>query len=125
MLTIGMPISLIVLALICWQGSAVQWWHWTLFCMGSSFMSLAQPAVAMVFPKEQAGRALAAYNLVIFGGVFVVQWGIGLTIDAFKGLGLSTPSAFRAAMAVFLLCALAGYLRFVLDNSAKTSKSAL
>ena len=125
LITRGMPISLIVLAFICWQGSAVQWWHWALFCIGSSFMSLAQPAVAMVFPKEQAGRALAAYNLVIFGGVFIVQWGIGLAIDAFKAMGLSTPSAFRAAMTVFLFFALAGYLRFVLDNSAKTSKSAL
>jgi MFS family permease len=117
----GMPISLAVLALICGLGAQVQWWHWALFCVGSSFMSLAQPAVAMVFPRAQAGRALAAYNLVIFSGVFVVQWGIGLGIDAFKAAGLPTPLAYRAAMGVFLICALAGYLRFVLDNRSVSS----
>ena len=119
----GMPLSMIALAVICWQGPAVQWWHWALFCMGSSFLSLAQPAVAMAFPKSQAGRALAAYNLVIFVGVFVVQWGIGLVIDGFKSLGLDTIDAFRAAMGVFLICTLAGYLRFVLDNSSATTKN--
>ncbi len=119
----GMPLSLIAMAVICWQGAAVQWWHWALFCMGSSFLSLAQPAVGMAFPTSQAGRALAAYNLVIFVGVFVVQWGIGLVIDAFKALGMDTITAFRAAMGVFLICTLAGYLRFVLDNSSATTKN--
>ena len=121
----GMPLSLVMMAVICWQGDQVHWWHWALFCVASSFMSLAQPAVAMVFPSAQAGRALAAYNLVIFSGVFVVQWGIGLAIDAFKAGGMLTPTAFRAAMAVFLICATAGYLRFVLDNGDQTSKNSL
>jgi hypothetical protein len=30
---------------------------------------------------------LSAYNLVIFAGVFVVQWGIGLLVDAFQAAG--------------------------------------
>ena len=34
-----------------------------------------------------AGRALSAYNLVIFAGVFVMQWGIGLLIDALLAAG--------------------------------------
>ncbi len=120
MLARGVPLSLAAIALICWAGSAVQWWHWALYCMASSFMSLAQPATALAFPKEIAGRALSAYNLVIFSGTFVVQWGIGLLIDTFKGLGLTTPDAFRAALGVFLICAIAGYLRFVLDNRGRT-----
>ena len=120
MLARGVPLSLLAIALICWAGSAVQWWHWALYCMASSFMSLAQPATALAFPKEIAGRALSAYNLVIFSGTFVVQWSIGLLIDTFKGLGLATPDAFRAALGVFLICAIAGYLRFVLDNRGRT-----
>ena len=120
MLARGVPLSLIAIALICWAGSSVQWWHWALYCMASSFMSLAQPATALAFPKEIAGRALSAYNLVIFSGTFVVQWSIGLLIDTFKGLGLATPDAFRAALGVFLICAIAGYLRFVLDNRGRT-----
>ena len=120
MLARGVPLSLLAIALICWAGSAVQWWHWALYCMASSFMSLAQPATALAFPKEIAGRALSAYNLVIFSGTFVVQWCIGLLIDTFKGLGLTTADAFRAALGVFLICAIAGYLRFVLDNRDRT-----
>jgi MFS family permease len=116
LISLGMPLSLLAMALIVALGADVRWWHWALFCIGSSFMSLALPAVGMVFPKAQAGRALSAYNLVIFSGVFVVQWGVGLTIDLFKYFGLSTVDAYRAAMGVFLICATLGYLRFVLDN---------
>jgi MFS family permease len=116
LLSYGMPCALLMTAMIAWAGSAVSWWHWALFCMGSSFMSVALPAVGMAFPKELAGRALSFYNLVIFAGVFVVQWGMGLLIDAFKYGGLNTENAFRAALGVFLICCLGGYLRFVLDN---------
>ena len=50
-------------------------------------MSLSQPALAQAFAAAQAGRALSAYNLLIFGGVFCVQWGIGLAIDALQAAG--------------------------------------
>jgi MFS family permease len=117
----GMPFSLTLLAIICIAGHAVTWWVFALFCICSSFMSLAQPAIGMAFPQALAGRALSAYNLVIFSGVFAVQWGIGLLIDGFKALGWSTEQAFQGAFSVFFLCALAAYLRFVLDNQGKAS----
>jgi MFS family permease len=120
----GLPLSFIALLAICVAGAAVDWWAWALFCMASSFMSLAQPAVAMVFAKELAGRALSLYNLVIFSGVFVVQWSMGLLIDGFERFGLARPMAFRAALGVFLICALAGYLRFVLDNAGMKQRPA-
>jgi MFS family permease len=121
LLSAGMPCALIMLAVICFMGSQVTWWTWALFCIGSSFMSLALPAVGMAFPKELAGRALSFYNLVIFAGVFVVQWGMGLLIDMFKRLGMSTENAFQAALGVFLMCCIGGYLRFVLDNQSRAS----
>jgi MFS family permease len=126
MLSLGLPLSLLVLAwivLLGMTGQAVQWWHWALFCIASSMMSLAQPATALAFPKEVAGRALSAYNLVIFAGTFVVQWGFGLLVDAFKGQGLAAPQAFSAALFVFLMCCVAGYLRFVLDNHASAAQN--
>jgi hypothetical protein len=92
-----------------------------LFCISSTFVSLAQPAVGMAFPSHLAGRALSAYNLVVFGGVFVVQWGIGLGVDLFKSFGWSSVLAFQAAFSVFGLCAVASYVYFQLanrDNSA-------
>jgi MFS family permease len=114
----GMPLSLLALAWIVWLGADVQWWHWALYCMASSFMSLAQPATALAFPKEIAGRALSAYNLVIFSGTFIVQWAIGLLIDWGKGYGLSVTNAYRFALGIFLICAIGGYLRFFLDNKS-------
>ena len=68
-------------------------------------------------PPQAAGRALSAYNLVIFGGVFVIQWGIGLAIDALAAGGLARHDAFRAAFGLFGVCALASYLWFLLRRS--------
>ena len=60
-----------------------------LVCVSCTVTALAQPAVGMAFPSALAGRALSAYNLVLFSGVFTVQWGIGLLLDGFKALGLA------------------------------------
>ncbi|MBI2772396.1 MAG: MFS transporter [Burkholderiales bacterium] len=110
----GLPLSFIVLATIIVAGSSAGALAWALFCVSSTFVSLAQPAVAMVFPPALAGRALSAYNLVIFGGVFTVQWGIGLMVDGFGAAGLDVAGSFRAAMGVFLLCSIASYGYFIL-----------
>jgi hypothetical protein len=112
----GLPLSFIVLAAIIVAGPAAGAWAWALFCMSSTFVSLAQPAVGMVFPPAVAGRALSAYNLVIFGGVFVIQWGIGLAIDAFEAAGLGPVASFRAAMGVFLACSVLAWVYFMLAN---------
>jgi hypothetical protein len=95
---------------------------WALYCMSCTFVSLAQPAVGMAFAPALAGRALSAYNLVIFAGVFVVQWGIGLAVEGFRALGLSEIQAFQTAMSVFLLCCVAAYLYFL---SAKSHNQSL
>jgi predicted MFS family arabinose efflux permease len=112
----GLPVNLIVLAAIIVLGPHAGAWAWAAFCVSCTFVSLAQPAVGMAFPAALAGRALSAYNLVIFSGVFVVQWGIGLLIDGFAAAGLGTVDAFRAAMAVFLACSAASYGYFMLAN---------
>lgn len=116
----GMPMSLGLLALIVLGGEAMaaeSGLLWMLFCVSSTFISLAQPAVGMAFSADLAGRALSAYNLVIFGGVFAVQWGIGLLIDAGAALGWSQPQAYRGAMAVFLVASLASYVYFLRSKS--------
>jgi predicted MFS family arabinose efflux permease len=105
----GLPISLATLAAIVWMGPAAGWPMWALFCVSSTFVSLCQPAVAQALPAQAAGRALSAFNLVIFSGVFAVQWGIGLGVDAFAALGWDTLTSFRAAFGVFGLCALLAY----------------
>ncbi len=112
----GLPLSLLLLGLNVFGGEAIaaaSGWMWALYCVSSSVISLAQPAVGMAFPASLAGRALSGYNLVIFGGVFAVQWGIGLLIDACVALGWSLPQAYRGALGAFLLLSLAAYLHFL------------
>lgn len=120
LLTWGGPLSLLALGVNMVGGAATGWLGWALFCMASSVFGLSQPAVGMAFRPALAGRAMSAYNLVIFAGVFVVQWGFGLLVDAFMAQGLTTVASFQAALAVFLCCASASYAYFLsckADNS--------
>jgi predicted MFS family arabinose efflux permease len=120
----GQPLSFAVLFGLVWFGpdlGGASAAALALFCMTSTFVALAQPAVGMAFPSHLAGRALSAYNLVIFVGVFVVQWGIGVGIDFFKSLGWPPVLAFQAAFSVFGFCAVLSYVYFHWanrDNSA-------
>lgn len=112
----GLPWSLLVLAAIVWAGPAAGAPALALFCVTSTFVTLAQPAVGMAFPAALAGRALSAYNLVVFLGVFTLQWGIGLLVDGFAALGWTQVAAFRGAFAVFLAFGIASYAWFLLGN---------
>jgi MFS family permease len=114
------PLSLLALTVNIAGGSATGWIGWAFFFVFSSVLGLAQPAIGMAFKPSLVGRALSAYNLIVFAGVFVVQWGIGLLIDAFKALGMSDIDSFQAAMGVFLCCCIASYAWFIrgkADNS--------
>jgi predicted MFS family arabinose efflux permease len=104
------PVGVACLALIIWQAGRSPAWMWALWCVSTSVVSLAQPAVGQAFPAALAGRALSAFNLMIFAGVFALQWGIGLAIDALRAHGLSEVSAFQLAFAGFGLCCVASFL---------------
>ncbi len=120
LIALGLPSSFILLAIVIIAGPALSTGAgalWALYCMSCSFVSLAQPAVGMAFAPALAGRALSAYNLLIFAGVFVVQWGVGLAVDAFKALGMTEIGAFQAAMSVFLMCSILSYVYFLIAKS--------
>ncbi|OIP18324.1 MAG: hypothetical protein AUK51_04975 [Comamonadaceae bacterium CG2_30_59_20] len=116
LIALGLPLSFVLLALIIALGSSIGAWAglaWALYCMSCTFISLAQPAVAMAFPPHLAGRALSSYNLLLFSGVFAVQWGLGLAVDGFQALGWADVAAFQAAMLIYLLCTMASYVFFM------------
>ena len=124
LIALGLPSSFLVLIVLLLAGPSLGGWSGlalAVYCMCTSFVALAQPAVGLAFPTALAGRALSAYNLVIFSGVFAVQWGIGLLIDGFKGLGLIDAQAVRAAMGVFLLLSVLAYLHFLSAKSHNQS----
>ena len=115
LMTLGLPASFALLAIVIvvadrfvvWTGALL-----ALYCMACTFISPSQPAVGMAFSPEVAGRALSAYNLVIFAGVFAIQWGIGLMIDGLLALGVSQTQSFRLAFTVFLVCCIASFMHF-------------
>jgi len=109
----GLPLPLLVLVTIVWLGAGAGAGHWALWCVACTFVSVSQPAVGAAFPPEQAGRALSAFNLVIFSGVFCIQWGVGLFVDALQGWGWSESNALRAAFAGLATCGGVAYAWFL------------
>jgi MFS family permease len=110
LMTLGLPAPLLLLAWIILDPQPAGAVMWALWCVACTFVSVSQPAVGQAFPAVLAGRALSAYNLVIFSGVFCIQWGIGVGIDAFTALGWPVGHAFRATLAIHLVCCIAAYV---------------
>lgn len=109
----GIPASLVVLAAAIALGRHATAWAWALFCVTSTFVSLSQPAIGQAFPTRLAGRALSAYNLLIFVGVFVIQWGMGLAVDAFKAAGWGVQAAFQGAFGLLAAACTMAYVWFL------------
>ena len=119
LITWGVPVALALLAAVVLLGPDAGALWWAAWCVSCTFVSLSQPAVAQRFAARAAGRALTAYNLVIFVGVFCVQWGIGLAIDALVARGWERPDAFRAAFAAFGVCCAAAYAWFLVPRGER------
>ena len=122
----GAPVSIAILVLAIALGSHAGAVIWALWCVSCTTVSLSQPAVGQAVAAELAGRALSAYNLVIFAGVFCVQWGVGLAVDALREAGWTTENAYRGAFGLLALCVAAAYVWFlvrrepVADHTART-----
>lgn len=97
----GMPLALAVLVLNIALGARAGWPMWALFCVCCSVGALAQPAVGLALPAQAAGKALSAYNLVLFAGIFTMQWAIGLASDALGRLGWDDAQRLRGALALY------------------------
>ena len=109
----GLPLHLLLLAWIVVDPQPATAVGWALWCVSCTFVSLSQPAVGQAFPAALAGRALSAFNLIIFSGVFSIQWCIGLAIDGLRRAGLSEASSFRLAFAMFGICCLVSYIWYL------------
>ena len=84
------------------------WLWWSLYGLGITVNVLAFTVLNEGFAVSLAGRANTALNLIMIGGSFVAQWGIGLAVDAARaGLGLDLAGglklAFAAAIALYAL----------------------
>ncbi len=113
LMTFGVPLALLLLASIVVAGPAAGPLLWAAWCVSCSCVSLSQPSVALSFPAAAAGRVLSAFNLVIFLGVFSVQWGVGLVLDAFAVVGFERVDAYRSTFGLLLVASCASFAWFV------------
>ncbi|MDC0482824.1 MFS transporter [Candidatus Thioglobus sp.] len=115
-LTVGLPISFLVMLFIIILGSKAGAFYITLFILSSIFLSVVQPAVGLSFQSHLAGKALTSFNLLIFLGAFIMQWFIGLVIDLVKSFGYTEIIGFKTAFSVFLFLSLTSYIFFLIIN---------
>ena len=96
-----------------WQTSFVGVW-WYLFAITCASFVLAQSIIVLYFPKHYSGRVSTSYNLTLFIGAFIVQWGIGHMLDLGIALGWNKTSAYDLALAVFLVIQILGFIWFLI-----------
>ena len=112
----GLPVSYLSLLFIIISGENAGTIHFTIYILTSIVLTLTQPAVALSFPTSLAGKSLTSFNLLIFVGTFLMQWGIGLVIDLCQFLGREETQSFQISFFVYLLICIFSYLYFILNN---------
>ena len=112
----GLPISYLSLLVIIISGENAGAVHFTIYLLTSIVLTLTQPAVALSFPASLAGKSLTSFNLLIFVGTFIMQWGIGLVIDLSQFLGKGEIQSFQISFFVYLVICIFSYLYFLLNN---------
>jgi len=113
---IGLPFSYIIFLLIIIMGPKAGAPMFAIYILSSIVLSLTQPAVALNFSQQLAGKSLTSFNVFIHSGTFFVQWGIGLIIDLCKNMGLDTVLSYKISFTVFLIICIISYLYFILNN---------
>ena len=112
----GLPISYLIFFLIIVMGQKAGAAMFTTYILSSIVLSLTQPAVALSFPQNLAGKSLTSFNVFIHSGTFFVQWGIGLIIDYCKSIGFDTVLSYRVSFSVFLIICILSYVFFIIKN---------
>ena len=119
LMKLGLPISYLSLLSIILAGENAGAIYFTIYILTSIVLTLTQPAVALSFPTSLAGKSLTSFNLLIFVGTFLMQWGIGLVIDLCQFLGKEEIQSFKISFTVYLIICIISYLYFILNNKKK------
>jgi MFS family permease len=91
-----------MIGILAWRDQHA-WWLWVIMAAGIPAIILMQTQTGMLFPPAVAGRVLTTFNLVMFIGAFVMQWGIGLAVDLFMFYGQARDQSLWLSLLV-LLC---------------------
>ncbi|MBE0595065.1 MAG: MFS transporter [Gemmatimonadales bacterium] len=87
---------------------------WVAYAVVATIYVPAQSHVSLAFPEALTGRAFTAFNLLIFVGVFVVQWLFGVIVDLASAGAAADAQGFRRALFIWALLEAAALAVFVL-----------
>jgi predicted MFS family arabinose efflux permease len=109
LLAIGLLSQLLAIVI----DSTASWILWIIVAITATGHILGQSSVITAFPSRNAGVAATSYNLLIFIGAFIFQWGIGWGIDLSVSLGIEKVNAFKQVFLIFLCIQLMAYVWFL------------
>lgn len=109
LLAIGLLCQLLAIVI----DSTFSWILWIVVAITATGHILGQSSVITAFPSRNAGVAATSYNLLIFIGAFIFQWGIGWGIDLSVSLGIEKVNAFKQVFLIFLCIQLIAYVWFL------------
>jgi predicted MFS family arabinose efflux permease len=109
LLAIGLLSQLLAIVI----DSTVSWILWIIVAITATGHILGQSSVITAFPSRNAGVAATSYNLLIFIGAFIFQWGIGWGIDLSVSLGIEKVNSFKQVFLIFLCIQLIAYVWFL------------
>jgi len=122
----GYGLQVAMLALIVTSAVRFTYLLWALYGLSAAINILGYLLLTEGFPRELAGRATTALNLVMFTTTFAVQWGIGAVADAVRAaFGLDLAAGLRAAFALIVVAEAIAYAWFVLGWRRHTAVAAL
>ena len=93
----GLTLALLTLLAIITQASDQHYLLWAAYGLFSSTGTLNYAATTEGFPVALSGRVNTLLNLFAFAGAFLLQWGMGILIDALQAAGRSAAAAHTGA----------------------------
>lgn len=109
MLALGLVAQLLAVT----THTSYSWMLWIVFAISATGHILGQSTIITVFPSRNAGIASTSYNLLIFVGAFIFQWGIGWGIDLSIAMGMEKVAAFKQVFLIFLALQVCSYSWFL------------
>lgn len=110
----GSVVGIVTLAVITLRVDPDGWWHWIVLGLFGQVTAIVYPAQSRHFGPAYAGRAGTANTLLVFSGIFVLQFAMGAVIDLWPrdAAGRYPPQAYQAAFGLVLLglCASVAWL---------------
>ena len=116
-ITVGLGGAILVQGAMLMTSHPLSWLLWIALAAFVSLGMLVATYVSLSFPPSLAGRANSAYNLMLFIGAFIAQWGIGLLIDMFQRNGASPADAMRAAFGIVLVLQIFSLIAFAVNRA--------